>query len=31
LAELPTSLFVKQWQFNRVIPIITLCWGLVCL
>ncbi|KAF2832458.1 MFS general substrate transporter [Ophiobolus disseminans] len=31
LAEFPTSLLVKRLQFNRVIPIITFCWGLVCL
>ncbi|TKX26223.1 MFS transporter-like protein 21 [Elsinoe australis] len=31
LAEFPTSIFVKRLQFHRVIPGITLCWGLVCL
>lgn len=31
LAEFPTSLLVKRLQFNRVIPTITFCWGLVCL
>ncbi|KAI0401974.1 retrograde regulation protein 2 [Xylaria palmicola] len=31
LAEFPTSLLVKRLRFDRVIPIITLCWGLVCL
>ncbi|KAI0439700.1 retrograde regulation protein 2 [Xylaria telfairii] len=31
LAEFPTSLLVKRLQFDRVIPAITLCWGLVCL
>ncbi|KIW79201.1 hypothetical protein Z517_05813 [Fonsecaea pedrosoi CBS 271.37] len=31
LAELPTSLYVKRLQFHRVIPIITFCWGLVCM
>ncbi|KAI0597414.1 retrograde regulation protein 2 [Biscogniauxia sp. FL1348] len=31
LAEFPTSILVKRLQFNRVIPIITFCWGLVCL
>ncbi|KAF2027321.1 MFS general substrate transporter [Setomelanomma holmii] len=31
LAEFPTSLLVKRLHFNRVIPIITFCWGLVCL
>ncbi|KAH6423678.1 hypothetical protein HBI59_221420 [Parastagonospora nodorum] len=31
LAEFPTSLLVKRLQFNRVIPMITFCWGLVCL
>ncbi|EAT86778.2 hypothetical protein SNOG_05714 [Parastagonospora nodorum SN15] len=28
LAEFPTSLLVKRLQFNRVIPMITFCWGL---
>ncbi|KAK8065766.1 hypothetical protein PG997_012513 [Apiospora hydei] len=31
LAEFPTSIFVKRLQFNRVIPLITFCWGVVCL
>lgn len=31
LAEFPTSMLVKRLQFNRVIPIITFSWGLVCL
>ncbi|KAF2704653.1 high-affinity nicotinic acid transporter-like protein [Pleomassaria siparia CBS 279.74] len=31
LAEFPTSLLVKRLQFNRVIPFITFCWGIVCL
>ncbi|KAI0467949.1 retrograde regulation protein 2 [Xylaria cf. heliscus] len=31
LAEFPTSLLVKRLRFDRVIPAITLCWGLVCL
>ncbi|KAI3318781.1 retrograde regulation protein 2 [Xylariaceae sp. AK1471] len=31
LAEFPTSILVKRLRFDRVIPIITLCWGLVCL
>lgn len=31
LAEFPTALLVKRLQFNRVIPTITFCWGLVCL
>ncbi|KAH8163777.1 hypothetical protein CIB48_g4462 [Xylaria polymorpha] len=31
LAEFPTSLLVKRLRFDRVIPVITLCWGLVCL
>jgi MFS family permease len=31
LAEFPTSIYVKRLQFNRVIPIITFCWGLVCM
>lgn len=31
IAEFPTSIFVKRLQFNRVIPTITFCWGLVCL
>ncbi|PNS20507.1 hypothetical protein CAC42_5957 [Sphaceloma murrayae] len=31
LAEFPTSILVKRLQFNRVIPCITLSWGLVCL
>ncbi|KAI1084511.1 retrograde regulation protein 2 [Whalleya microplaca] len=31
LAEFPTSILVKRLQFNRVIPVITFCWGLVCL
>ncbi|KAF2264959.1 retrograde regulation protein 2 [Lojkania enalia] len=31
LAEFPTSLLVKRLQFNRVIPTITFCWGIVCL
>ncbi|KAK8101109.1 hypothetical protein PG999_011483 [Apiospora kogelbergensis] len=31
LAEFPTSIFVKRLQFNRVIPLITFCWGTVCL
>ncbi|KAG9771831.1 MFS general substrate transporter, partial [Aureobasidium melanogenum] len=31
LAEFPTSIYVKRLQFNRVIPAITFCWGLVCL
>ncbi|KAF2648630.1 high-affinity nicotinic acid transporter-like protein [Lophiostoma macrostomum CBS 122681] len=31
LAEFPTSLLVKRLQFDRVIPIITFCWGIVCL
>lgn len=29
--QFPTSLLVKRLQFNRVIPTITFCWGLVCL
>ncbi|KAL1845657.1 hypothetical protein Plec18170_009644 [Paecilomyces lecythidis] len=29
LAEFPTSILVKRLQFNRVIPAITFCWGLV--
>ncbi|KAI1147981.1 retrograde regulation protein 2 [Nemania diffusa] len=31
LAEFPTSLLVKRLRFDRVIPVITLCWGIVCL
>ncbi|KAF2794014.1 retrograde regulation protein 2 [Melanomma pulvis-pyrius CBS 109.77] len=31
LAEFPTSILVKRLQFNRVIPAITFCWGVVCL
>jgi MFS family permease len=31
LAELPASLYVKRLQFNRVIPLITLGWGIICL
>ncbi|KAI8625579.1 retrograde regulation protein 2 [Xylariaceae sp. FL1651] len=31
LAEFPTSILVKRLRFDRVIPVITLCWGLVCL
>ncbi|KAH7056924.1 retrograde regulation protein 2 [Macrophomina phaseolina] len=31
LAEFPTSILVKRLQFNRVIPTITFCWGIVCL
>ncbi|KAI8947817.1 retrograde regulation protein 2 [Xylaria longipes] len=31
LAEFPTSILVKRLRFDRVIPAITLCWGLVCL
>ncbi|KAH8693203.1 retrograde regulation protein 2 [Talaromyces proteolyticus] len=31
LAEFPTSLLVKRLQYNRVIPCITFCWGLVCM
>lgn len=31
LAEFPTALLVKKLQFNRVIPTITFCWGVVCL
>lgn len=31
LAEFPTAILVKRLQFQRVIPAITLCWGLVCL
>ncbi|KAI1171072.1 retrograde regulation protein 2 [Nemania sp. FL0916] len=27
LAEFPTSVLVKRLQFDRVIPVITLCWG----
>lgn len=30
-SQFPTSLLVKRLQFNRVIPIITFCWGIVCL
>jgi len=31
LAEFPTSILVKRLRFNRVIPAITFCWGVVCL
>lgn len=31
LAEFPTSIYVKRLQFNRVIPILVFCWGLVCM
>ncbi len=31
LAEFPTSFLVKRLQFNRVIPVIIFCWGVVCL
>ncbi|KAH9989599.1 retrograde regulation protein 2 [Xylariaceae sp. FL0662B] len=31
LAEFPTAILVKRLQFNRVIPTVTFCWGLVCL
>ncbi|KAI1159691.1 retrograde regulation protein 2 [Nemania serpens] len=31
LAEFPTSILVKRLRFDRVIPAITFCWGLVCL
>ncbi|KAF7547091.1 hypothetical protein G7046_g9113 [Stylonectria norvegica] len=31
LAEFPSSILVKRLQFNRVIPVITFCWGIVCL
>ncbi|KAK7963769.1 hypothetical protein PG988_010743 [Apiospora saccharicola] len=31
LAEFPTSILVKRLQFNRVIPLITFCWCIVCL
>ena len=29
--QFPTSILVKRLQFNRVIPTITFCWGVVCL
>ncbi|KAI1113272.1 retrograde regulation protein 2 [Nemania sp. NC0429] len=31
LAEFPTSILVKRLRFDRVIPAITFCWGVVCL
>ncbi|KAJ2993458.1 hypothetical protein NUW58_g1838 [Xylaria curta] len=31
LAEFPASILVKRLRFDRVIPAIALCWGLVCL
>ncbi|KAI1362954.1 retrograde regulation protein 2 [Xylaria arbuscula] len=31
LAEFPASLLAKRLRFDRVIPAIALCWGLVCL
>ncbi|KAL3958247.1 hypothetical protein ACCO45_006409 [Purpureocillium lilacinum] len=31
LAEFPAAILVKRLQFNRVIPIITFLWGIVCL
>ncbi|GAB7349594.1 hypothetical protein MBLNU459_g0283t1 [Dothideomycetes sp. NU459] len=31
LAEFPTSILVKRLRFNRVIPTIAFCWGLVCM
>ncbi|KAH8807438.1 retrograde regulation protein 2 [Xylogone sp. PMI_703] len=31
LAEFPSSILVKRLQFNRVIPAITFCWGIVCM
>lgn len=31
LAEFPTSILVKRLRFKRVIPVITFCWGAVCL
>lgn len=31
LAELPSSLLAKRLQYNRVIPGVSLSWGLVCL
>jgi MFS family permease len=29
--QFPVSLLVKRLQFNRVIPTITIAWGLVCM
>jgi MFS family permease len=29
--QFPTSLMVKRLQYNRVIPAITFCWGIVCM
>ncbi|KAH8902702.1 retrograde regulation protein 2 [Coniochaeta sp. PMI_546] len=31
LAEFPSAIFVKRIQFNRFLPAITFCWGVVCL
>ena len=31
LAEVPSSLLAKRLQYNRVIPGVSLAWGLVCL
>ncbi|GAM33380.1 hypothetical protein TCE0_004f00233 [Talaromyces pinophilus] len=31
IAEFPTSILVKRLQYNRVIPFIAFCWGLVCM
>lgn len=31
LADLPASLLVKRLRFDRVIPVVTFAWGLVCL
>ncbi|EEA23196.1 high-affinity nicotinic acid transporter, putative [Talaromyces marneffei ATCC 18224] len=31
IAEFPTSLLVKRLQYNRVIPFIAFCWGLICM
>jgi sugar phosphate permease len=31
LAEIPSSLLAKRLQFNRVIPAVSLAWGVVCL
>ncbi|KIV93764.1 hypothetical protein PV10_04955 [Exophiala mesophila] len=31
LAEIPASLYVKRLRFDRVIPTVVFCWGIVCL
>ncbi|KAH8811112.1 retrograde regulation protein 2 [Xylogone sp. PMI_703] len=31
LTEFPTAMWVKRVQFHIAIPILTACWGLICL